>query len=64
MELDTNDREEFLSKADDLFEDFQVGEALSDGEPDALKELICDMEGEDLKTFMEFLIEEEVISFD
>ena len=64
MDLDTNDREDFLSKADNLFDDFQVGEALSDCEPDALKDLISDMEGDDLKTFMDFLIEQEVISFD
>ena len=64
MALETSDREEFLAKADNLFEDFQVGEALSDGEPDALKEVFSDMEGDDLKTFMEFLVEEEVIAFD
>ena len=64
MDLEVDDREVFLAKADELFDEFSVGQALRDCEPDNLRELLIEFEKHDLKLLMDFLIEEEVIMFD
>ena len=64
MSLDEEDRKEFLGRANLLVDDKDVGKTLENEDASVVKEEFSGLEMEDLKAIMDFLVEEEVISFD
>ena len=64
MQLAERERKDFLTKANDLLEDIDVGAVLGCGDAEMVKKRLEFLEIRDLKEVMQFLVEEEAISFD
>ena len=64
MSLDEADRNDFISRANELFEDQNVGTRIGCGDVDDVKDFFNDLGNEDVGSVMDFLITEEVISFE
>ncbi len=64
MSMDEADRKEFIGAASGVLEDHDVGKVLNTGSKESVADFMNDLQIEDLQAVMQFLIEEEVITFD
>ena len=63
-QLEDSEKQDFMTRANGLLAEKDLGTVLGSGEEDAVKDLFSELEVEDLTSVMTFLQEEEVVSFD